>query len=254
MTQLPDIKDIVADGDLTLYYQPQMMADGSRLSSVEALIRLSHPLRGLIGAAEILERLDAPMESAALDWWVLRQACVDSKLWPQISVAINVTAGRFRDPEFATKLMALIAEVGADPRRIELEIVEGAYINDFDIAVANIQTLRAQGIRVAIDDFGTGYSSLSYLLKLPVDKLKIDKSFIDDIGQMRSAAIVHAVIALSRALGLKITAEGVETEEQHRFLKLAGCHFMQGWLFSKAVPAARITELLTTGEVPRRVS
>ena len=247
-----DIKEFVAEGDLTLYYQPQVLADASRVVSVEALIRLSHPLRGMVGAAEILQRLDAPLESEALDWWVLRTACIDSKRWPDLTVGINVTAGRFRDPAFADKLIAMIADVGADPRRIELEIVEGAYINDFETAVANIQKLRAQGIRLAIDDFGTGYSSLSYLLKLPVDKLKIDKSFIDDIGQMRSAAIVHAVIALSRAIGLKITAEGVETEEQLRFLKLAGCHYIQGWLFAKAMPADEIDALVASGKVPRR--
>ena len=129
---------------------------------------------------------------------------------------------------------------------------EGAYIGDFDTAVANIRVLREAGVKIALDDFGTGFSSLTYLLKLPVDKVKIDKSFVDGVGFVQSAAIVHSVVALARALGLKITAEGVETEEQWRFLRAAGCHYIQGWLFSKAVSPDTLDAMLASGVVPRR--
>jgi EAL domain-containing protein (putative c-di-GMP-specific phosphodiesterase class I) len=234
----------VSFDDLTLHYQPQMSADGSRIVSAEALLRVINPTPRLMGPADVLKHFDAPDDAAALDWWVLYRACSDALRWPGISVAVNLTADRFRDPGFVARLAKMVQEIGLPPSRIELEIVESSYIEDFGAAVANINALRALGFRVALDDFGTGFSSLTYLLKLPVDKVKIDKSFVDGVAFMQSAAIVHAVVALARALGLKVTAEGVETPEQHRFLKAAGCHYMQGWLFSKAVEAKVLSAML----------
>lgn len=241
----------VSFDELTLHYQPQMTADGTRVASAEALLRVLKPVPRLMGPADVLAHFDAPEDAEALDWWVVRTACRDALRWPSISVAINLSAGRFRDPDFAARMVREVDEIGVPPQRIELEIVESSYIEDFDTAVANITALRAKGFRVALDDFGTGFSSLTYLLKLPVDKVKIDKSFVDGVGRIQSAAIVHAVVALARALGLKITAEGVETAEQHRFLKTAGCHFMQGWLFHKAMEADDLTTLLAS-EGPQR--
>ena len=238
--------------ELTLHYQPQMTADGTRVASVEALLRVLKPVPRLMGPADVLAHFGAPEDAEALDWWVVRTACRDALRWPSISVGINLSAGRFRDPDFAARMAREIEAIGVPARRIELEIVESSYIEDFDTAVANIVALRAMGFRVALDDFGTGFSSLTYLLKLPVDKVKIDKSFVDGVGRVQSAAIVHAVVALARALGLKITAEGVETAEQHRFLKTAGCHFMQGWLFHKAMDADDLTALLAREEPLRR--
>ena len=242
----------VSFDELTLHYQPQMTADGTRVASVEALLRVLKPEPRLMGPADVLAHFGAPRDAEALDWWVVRTACRDALRWPSISVGINLTAGRFRDPGFASRLALEVAEIGVPPQRLELEIVEGSYIEDFDTAVANINVLRAMGFRIALDDFGTGFSSLTYLLKLPVDKLKIDKSFVDGVGSIQSAAIVHSVVALARALGLKITAEGVETEDQHRFLKVAGCHYMQGWLFHKAMGADELTALLESEEPLRR--
>ncbi len=239
--------------DLTLHYQPQMTADGSRVASVEALLRVLKPVPRFMGPADVLRHFDATDQEEALDWWVVRTACTDALRWPDLTVGVNLTAGRFRDPTFASRMALVAAEIGISPRRVELEIVESSYIEDFDTAVANIDALRAMGFKIALDDFGTGFSSLTYLLKLPVDKVKIDKSFVDGIGFMQSAAIVHSVVALARALGLKITAEGVETEEQHRFLRAAGCHYMQGWLFHKAMDADALTALLAEAE-PSRVA
>lgn len=246
------IRNSIVFDDLTLHYQPQVSADGARIVAVEALLRVLRPTPRLVTPADVLTLFSAPAAEEALDWWVLRRACSDARGWPSLTVSVNVVAARFHDPHFADRLLEMLAEVGLDPHRLELEIVEGAYIEDFDSALANINALRARGVRIAIDDFGTGYSSLTYLLKIPVDKLKIDKSFVAGVGLMRSAAIVHAVIALARALGLKITAEGVETDEQHRFLRAAGCHFLQGWLFSKAVPAETISAMVESGQPPRR--
>ncbi len=241
----------VSFDELTLHYQPQVAADASRIVSVEALLRVLNPEPRLMSPADVLAFFEAPEDEEALDWWVFRTAATDSLRWPQLSVGINMSAARFRDPTFADKAFALAQEVGADPKRLEIELVESSFIEDFETAVANIERLRAHGFRVALDDFGTGYSSLTYLLKLPIDKLKIDKTFVDGIGTIQSTVIVQAVVALARALGLKITAEGVETEEQWRFLKIAGCHLIQGWYFSKAVEADEITRLLESRVVPR---
>ncbi|MCE1238047.1 MAG: EAL domain-containing protein [Hyphomicrobiales bacterium] len=241
----------VSFDDLTLHYQPQVSADGTRVVAVEALLRLSRPTPRLATPADVLAYFEAPEDAAALDWWVFRRAAIDALRWPTLTVSLNLTAERFRDPTFAPAALALIEEIGVDPRRIELEIVEGAYIEDFETAVANIRALRDRGVRIALDDFGTGFSSLTYLLKLPVDKVKIDKSFVDGVGFVQSAAIVHSVVALGRALGLKLTAEGVESEDQWRFLRAAGCHYLQGWLFAKALPAEAIDELMASGVAPR---
>jgi len=140
--------------------------------------------------------------------------------------------------------LELVAQVGIAPVRVELEIIEGAFIDDFDAATANINTLREAGIRIALDDFGTGYSSLTYLLKIPVDKVKIDKSFIDKVATVQSAAVIQAIVALARAIGLKVTAEGVETAEQQRFLRAVGCHYLQGYLCAMAGSVDGITRLL----------
>ena len=238
--------------DLTLHYQPQISADGKSIVSVEALLRARRPGPGSRTAADILAHFADPQEAEALDWWVLRTGCTAALSWPTLSVGINVGADRFRDPTFAERLIAMVDEIGVEPSRIELEIVESSYIGDFDSAFANITRLRAHGLRIALDDFGTGFSSLTYLLKLPIDKVKIDKSFVDGVGSIQSAVIVQAVVALARALGLKVTAEGVETEAQYQFLRVAGCHLIQGWLFSKALPADEISRLMETREVPRR--
>lgn len=246
-----DVRRHVSFEELTLHYQPQVAADGSRIVSVEALLRVQKPEPRFVSAADVLAFFEAPDDAEALDWWVFRTAATDALRWPEISVGINVSAARFREPDFADRALALVREIGADPKRLEIEIVESSFIDDFDTALANIERLRDHGFRVALDDFGTGYSSLTYLLKLPIDKLKIDKSFVDGIGTVQSTVIVQAVVALARALGLKITAEGVETEEQWRFLKIAGCHLMQGWYFAKALPAAEISRLLAERIVPR---
>jgi EAL domain-containing protein (putative c-di-GMP-specific phosphodiesterase class I) len=142
-----------------------------------------------------------------------------------------------------------VRETGFPLGRLELEIVETAFFEDPGSAEAQLRHLRSFGLGLALDDFGIGYSSLSYLRRMPFTKLKIDKSFIDDVTMMQSAAIVHAVIALARAIGLKVTAEGVETAEQQKFLRIAGCHYLQGYLFSKPVAAAEIDEMLATSSL-----
>lgn len=210
-------------------------------------MRSVKPDGSVMGPGAILDKVVDDSTADALDWWVIRQACADGLRWPQLAVAINISARQFQAPDFATKLLAVLAEAGTAPAQIELELLESGIIENFERAIETMEALRRVGIRIALDDFGTGYSSLAYLQKLPIDKLKLDKSLVDGTGEIKAAAIVQAVTALSRALGLKVVAEGVETPAQQQFLRIAGCHLLQGYLFSPAVPAARIDAFLREG-------
>lgn len=230
--------------ELALLYLPQVSADGITIGCVEALVRQDHPLRGRVGASEVLSQLEAPELVEKLDWWVIERACSDALNWPATNVSINISPTQFHKPGFAERALALIDSTGIARGRVELEIVEAAFIHDFEMACANLRALRKAGVKIALDDFGTGYSSLTYLLRVPVDKVKIDRSVIASVDQVQSAAIIHAIVSLSRAVGLSITAEGVETLKQYHFLKSAGCHYMQGYLFSSAASIDGITMML----------
>ncbi len=235
-----ELEAAIPAGELVLLYQPQMTADGKTLAAVEALTRWEHPDHGLLGPENFIMLADRTGLIEPLGDWALRQACRDARRWPGLGIGVNVSPLQFRRPHFVDEVAAAIRAAGIPFDQVELEIVETAFFDDPDRAESSLRALRAFGVRIALDDFGTGYSSLSYLRRLPLDKLKVDKSFVDDIGSARSAAIVHALVALARAIGLKITAEGVETPEQQKFLRAAGCHYLQGFLFSRPVPAAEI--------------
>lgn len=230
-----------------LYYQPQVTTDGRQFVGVEALLRVINDDGTVSGPQSILDKVQDDINGAALDWWALETACRDAAAWPTLSVAINITARQFKQEYFADRVIAAIARWGTDPKRVELEILEHGVIEDFESAIATMNKLRAAGIRIALDDFGTGYSSLAYLQRLPIDKLKIDKSLIDGVPDLRSAAIVQAITALSRALGIKVVAEGVETTQQKDFLRVAGCHMLQGYLLSPAVPPEEIAAMVAAG-------
>jgi diguanylate cyclase len=230
--------------ELFLVYQPQMYPDGSAMAGVEALVRWQHPRRGPLGPSDFLMAIEAHGLSDELGTWVLQRACQAGLRWPALTMSVNVSPTQFQRPRFVERLVECVRDTGFPLTRLELEVVETAFFEDPASAEAQLKHLRSFGIGLALDDFGIGYSSLSYLRRMPFTKLKIDKSFIDDVTTMHSAAIVHAVIALGRALGLKVTAEGVETEEQQKFLRIAGCHYLQGYLFSKPVPPAEIDAML----------
>ena len=177
--------------------------------------------------------------------WVLRRACLDGKAWPGITVAVNVSPLQFRRADFVDVVERILAETGFDPTRLELEVTESTLLGNVDTAELAMFRLKALGVRLALDDFGTGYSSLLYLRRFPFDKLKIDRSFVHSIERAAdAAAIVHAVVSLGRGLGMKVTAEGVETAEQHLFLRAAGVHSMQGYRFGRPGPAADISARL----------
>jgi EAL domain-containing protein (putative c-di-GMP-specific phosphodiesterase class I) len=178
-----------------------------------------------------------------LGLWVLRRACTDGKAWPNLTLAVNVSPLQFRRGDFVEVIERTLAETGFDPSRLELEVTESTLLGNVETARAAMLRLKALGVKLALDDFGTGYSSLQYLRRLPFDRLKIDHSFVRSIESTAdAAAIVHAIVSLGRGLGMKVTAEGVETAEQQLFLRAAGVHAMQGFRFGRPVPAAAVDQ------------
>jgi diguanylate cyclase (GGDEF)-like protein len=240
-----DLREAIENNQLQLLYQPIVNKSGEKVVGVEALCRWTHPTRGEISPAEFIPVAEHSGLIIELGAWVLRRACLDGKAWPGVTVSVNVSPLQFRRTDFFDTVQRTLAETEFDPARLEIELTESVLLGNVDTAEAGMLRLKALGVRLALDDFGTGYSSLLYLRRLPFDKLKIDRSFVLAIEKAAdAAAIVHAVVSLGRGLGMKVTAEGVETADQQLFLRAAGVHFMQGYRFGKAVAAAEITARL----------
>ncbi|TDY81118.1 UNVERIFIED_ORG: periplasmic sensor diguanylate cyclase/phosphodiesterase [Pantoea allii] len=232
---------------LEVWYQPLMDIGGQQMVGIEALLRWHHPTRGLIAPAEFIAIAEETGLIIPLGEWVLAEACVTQQRFPELLVAVNVSPVQFRSTGFVERVMAIVSQNGGDPKRLELEITEGVLIEDEREARAIIVALREAGFRIALDDFGTGYSSLNYLSNFPVDKIKIDRSFTQSLGVAEnSVAIVESVVKLGHAMGLMVTAEGVETPGQMSALADAGCNQLQGYLFSQAVPADQLAALMKT--------
>ncbi|PPA75457.1 bifunctional diguanylate cyclase/phosphodiesterase [Achromobacter spanius] len=241
-----DLRAALADGgQLSVYFQPQIDSSTHQLVGVEALIRWHHPTQGAVPPQIFVAVAESTGLIVELGDWVLREACRAALQWPGLSIAVNLSPVQFRSTGFAARVIELVTSAGVSPTQIELEVTEGVFIEDDGRVQNAIAQLRAVGFRIALDDFGTGYSSLSYLQKFAVDKIKIDRSFVANIGEgADSTAIVNAVVTLGRSMGLTVNAEGVETAAQRDFLRAAGCDELQGFLFSKAVPAEEITQHL----------
>jgi diguanylate cyclase (GGDEF)-like protein len=241
-----DLRIALASGDeLRIHYQPEMDAAGEAIVGIEALVRWQHPARGLIAPEQFVPIAEETGLIGELGEWVLGEACKAALRWPRLFVAVNLSPAQFRTSGFADRLIAIVGGAGVAPAQIELEVTEGVLLEDDDIVRDALAKLRRAGFRIALDDFGTGYSSFSYLRSFEVDKIKIDRSFVQHLGhQVDSAALVTAVITIGHAMGLTVVAEGVETEEQCQFLKGAGCDQMQGYLFSRAVPEDELIPLL----------
>jgi EAL domain-containing protein (putative c-di-GMP-specific phosphodiesterase class I) len=237
----------IRNREFHLVYQPIVAAASGEPIGVEALLRWV-ALEGPVPTSIFLPVAEMTGVIVELGTYALAQACLDALQWPHLKVSVNVSAVQVREKSFSERVCSVVKDTGLPFERLELEIVESALIGDFDHAKKELLKLREAGIGIALDDFGTGYSSLTYLRQLPLDKLKIDRSITADIGTVQSASIVQALVALARAIGLKITAEGVETQEQQRFLRACGCHYLQGYLFSMPVSAQTITEHLAGSE------
>ena len=245
-----DLRIAVESGGLELLYQPLVSIDGRKLLGVESLARWRHPTKGLIPPMEFIGMAEKRGLILQLGEWVLRRACEDARQWPDIKVAVNVSAIQFRNPGLVGTVKRILQETGMEPSRLELELTESVIVDDADGAENAMFDLRAIGVRLALDDFGTGYSSLIYLRRFAFDKIKIDKSFLESMEATgESAIIVHSVVHLGRSLGLTVVAEGVETAEQHRFLQALGAHELQGYMFSRPVPAVEITRICANGLV-----
>jgi diguanylate cyclase (GGDEF)-like protein len=249
-----DLRETIENDGLKVLYQPVFNAGGDKIVGVEALARWPHPTRGFIPPSEFIPIAEHSGLIIELGANVLRQACIDGMRWPGISVSVNVSPLQFRRLDFVNMVERILAETGFDPSRLELELTETTLLGNVESAETAMLRLKALGVKFALDDFGTGYSSLLYLRRFPFDKLKIDRSFVLSIEKAAdAAAIVHAVVSLGRGLGMKVTAEGVETAEQHLFLRAAGVHYMQGYRFSKPVAAAEIAYRISKPGVYRSI-
>ena len=241
-----DLRDGIQNDVLRPYYQPVIDLSSGRITGFEALVRWPHPERGMISPAEFIPVAEETGLINALGGLMLRRACMDAALWPDdVRVAVNLSPLQFRVGNLLSVVVDALKLSGLPAKRLELEITETLLLEKSSQVIATLHALRALGVRISMDDFGTGYSSLSYLRSFPFDKIKIDQSFVRDLAAHRDAqAIVRSIISLGVGLGVTITAEGVETEDELSCLRSEGCHEGQGFLFSQARPNAEIADLL----------
>jgi predicted signal transduction protein with EAL and GGDEF domain len=232
-----DLENAVDRNELLLYYQPQAGTDDD-IFGFEALLRWRHPLRGLVAPGKFVPVAEESGLIASIGEWALHQACREAASWPlPKTVAVNLSPKQFLKEGLPQFVHVVLLETGLAPHRLELEITESVLIDDFSRVSSILRQLKALGVRVAMDDFGTGYSSLSYLHSFPFDKIKIDASFVSSLhANSSSEPVIRAIIGLGRGLGVPLIAEGVETEEQLKFLRSAGCIEAQGFLIGPPQP------------------
>ena len=247
-----DLRRAIAADELTLYYQPQVSTESGVLTGFEALVRWMHPVRGLISPASFIPLAEESGLIVALGEWVLRTACHEAARWTgNLKVAVNLSPRQFHQADLPERVLAILAETGLSPTRLELEITESVIINDMAHALGILRRLKAFGISIAMDDFGTGYSSLATLQAFPFDKIKIDRSFVGRVEDNAGAAvIVRAVLGLGRSLGMGVVAEGVETRAQLRFLTEEACDEVQGYLLGRPQPIEVFADAVYGGGVP----
>ena len=243
-----DLRKAIANSEFELFYQPLVDMKTEYVTGFEALIRWRHPERGMIPPLDFIAVAEETGLIVPIGDWVLVQACAEAVTWPSdVKLAINLSPIQFKNKGLLLSVVSALAASGLSPNRLELEITESVLLQDGDATLATLHELRGLGVRISMDDFGTGYSSLSYLRKFPFDKIKIDQTFIFDMSDHNdSLAIVRAVIAMGKGLGIATTAEGVETLAQFKQLKLEGCTEVQGYLFSPPRPAAELKGLLAS--------
>jgi diguanylate cyclase (GGDEF)-like protein len=241
-----ELRQALTDGGFEIHYQPLLSLGSDEVTGCEALLRWRHPERGMISPAEFIPVAEETGLINQLGEWVLATACAEAATWPtHLKLAVNVSPVQFKSETLALKVATAIAASGLSPNRLELEITEAVLIDDDEVALSILHQMRALGVRIALDDFGTGYSSLSYLQRFPFDKIKIDRCFVTDIATADgSASIVQAVVNIATARSMTTTAEGVETAEQRDILRALGCTEIQGYLFSRPLPAAEVRALL----------
>lgn len=242
-----DLRLALHDGGFELFFQPLYSLSDEKLQGFEALIRWPHPELGMISPLDFIPLAEETGLIVPIGDWVIREACHQAAQWPEdISVAVNVSPKQFATPGLSSTVLQSLASSGLSPKRLELEITESIFISNVEKTLSVLHSLRDLGVRIALDDFGTGYSSLSYLRSFPFDKVKIDRSFIEDLSKGDNAhAVIRAITTLADALGMDTLAEGVEDQEQLEVLRQEGCQFIQGFLFSRPVPADQVARLIS---------
>ena len=247
-----DLRKALAGGEFELHYQPLVRSRNGEISGFEALIRWRHPQHGLIAPGSFIPLAEDTGLIVPIGEWVIRQACRTASRWPEhLHVAVNISAVQFRYAGLAEVIVGALAASGLKASRLEIEITESVLVQDKEGTLAILHRLRELGVRIAMDDFGTGYSSLTYLQCFPFDKIKIDRSFVRDVAtDAGSLNIVRAITALANGMGMTATAEGVETREQLDRIAAEGCTEMQGYLFSRPLPADEIERRFLTAEGP----
>ncbi len=249
LTVETDLHAALEQDQFELFYQPQVSLQTRRLTGIEALIRWRHPTRGMVSPAMFIGVAEESGLIHGITRWVLEQACAQNAAWqaaglPRCPIAINVSSANFKRGDLCQVIVDVLERTQLPPKYLELEVTETLLLED-EYVVKEIPTLKAMGVTLSIDDFGTGYSSLSYLRRLPVEKLKIDQSFVRGLPESQDDAIIaRAIIDLGHALGHTVIAEGVETEQQVTFLRNHGCDEGQGYLFSRPMPAGAFEALL----------
>lgn len=241
-----DLREALATGaEFEVYYQPLFATASETIAGMEALVRWNHPELGKLQPDEFVPVAEETGLIVQLGEWVLETACSMMARWPHLTLAVNLSPAQLRDEALEDKIFMILERTGFDLANLELELTEGAILETSETVRDRLKRLRSAGIRIVLDDFGTGYSSLTHLQKLEIDKVKIDKSFVHDIGTGKeSKAIVQAVATLARVLGIPVTAEGVETERQHDLLRLIGCTEMQGFLYSRPLSSTDAMQFL----------
>ena len=241
-----DLRRAITEGELTLAYQPLISARDERMQGVEALVRWEHPTLGLIPPEDFIPLAESRGLIVPLGDWVLRHACLDARRWPGLRIAVNVSPVQFRQRGFVEQVGAILEATGIDPTRLDLELTEGVLIQDAEQAETVIMDLRALGVRMGLDDFGSGYSSMIYLRRFAFDKVKIDRAFLQSLESSGEGAIIlEYIVSLGHALGLSVTAEGVEQAEQVAFLKRLGCDELQGYFYAPPLSAREIDERIS---------
>lgn len=249
------LRHAVERGELVLHYQPSVSLESGCITAVEALVRWAHPTRGMVPPDKFIPLADETGLISEVGKWVLFEACRQTKRWhdegiEHLKVSVNVSAVQFRQGDLTEVVAEALRQTGLPASCLDLEITETVLMQEADATIATLNALKQMGVCVSVDDFGTGYSSLAYLKRFPIDTLKIDKSFMRDVTvDSHNAAIVRTVIALARSLGLESIAEGVETREQVEFLRAEGCDRLQGYYFSKPLPAPTLVEFVRTSPV-----
>jgi EAL domain-containing protein (putative c-di-GMP-specific phosphodiesterase class I) len=248
------LRKAIEKEEFKLFYQPQVDLITGRMVGMESLLRWEISDLGMMPPSEFIPVAEETGLIVPLGEWVLRRACAQNKEWqragyPPLAVSVNLSGRQFHHQDLVEKMQSALHESQLDPQWLDLEITETYAMQDADFTIAILKAMKEYGVRISIDDFGTGYSSLSHLKHFPIDTLKIDRSFVKDLGtDPKEESIVSAIIVLAHSLGMDVVAEGVEKAEELKILRKHHCDKMQGYLFSRPVPAAEFESLLSSGK------